>query len=56
MSSDGQGNIIINCQDCGMKLITIEVGKAVFHMGMSMRCVGCEGSLFRGRGGRAFQW
>ena len=42
MSSDGQGNIIINCQDCDRRLVTIEVGKATIHGGLSIRCPACE--------------
>lgn len=42
MSSDGQGNIIINCQDCDRRLVTIEVGKVTFHGGMIVRCLTCE--------------
>ena len=43
MSSDGHGNIIINCQQCGRTCVTIEAGKVIFSgIGMSIRCVSCE--------------
>ena len=42
MSSDGEGHIIINCQECDRRLITIDVGKATFHGAMSVRCTTCE--------------
>ena len=56
MSSDEQGHIIINCQQCEKRLITLEVGKAIFHHGMSVRCTFCESNMLfdRSRGGRAF--
>lgn len=40
--SDGKGNVIITCQECDRILITIEVGKATFHGGMSVLCTVCE--------------
>lgn len=42
MSSDAQGHIIINCQECDRRLITIDVGKAIFHGGMIVICTTCE--------------
>lgn len=50
--SDGQGNIIINCQECGRTCVTIEAGKVIFSgIGMSVTCVGCEVSRSRSRRG-----
>lgn len=42
MSSDGKGNVILTCQDCDRILVTIEVGKATIHGGLSIRCPTCE--------------
>lgn len=52
MSSYVEGRVIINCQECNITCIKIEVGKVIFTgIGMSITCAGCQAWLSRQKRG-----